>query len=122
VKVKLDENLGRRSAERFRAAGHNVATVHEQGLSAASDPELIAACRSERRCLVSLDMDFANPLLFKPSQYTGIAVLRLPSRPSADDLLALVDLLAAELTVSPVEGRLLVVEPGRIRQYQPEEE
>jgi predicted nuclease of predicted toxin-antitoxin system len=122
VKVKLDENLGRRSAERFRAAGHNVATVHEQGLSAASDAELIAACRSERRCLVSLDMDFANPLLFKPSQYAGIAVLRLPSKPSADDLVTLVDLVAAELTVAQVEGRLWVVEPGRIRQYQPEEE
>ena len=67
-------------------------------------------------------MDFANPLLFKPSEYAGIAVLRLPSKPSADDLVALVDLLAAELAVAPVEGRLWVVEPGRIRQYQPEEE
>jgi hypothetical protein len=122
VRVKLDENLGRRSAERLRAAGLDVATVHEQGLAAASDAELIAACRGERRCLVSLDMDFANPLLFKPSEYAGIAVLRLPSKPSADDLVALVDLLAAELAVAPVEGRLWVVEPGRIRQYQPEEE
>jgi hypothetical protein len=27
--------------------------------------------------LVTLDLDFSNPLLFKPSEYSGIAALRL---------------------------------------------
>ena len=121
MKVKLDENLGRREADRLRASGHDVATVCEQGMASAADRQLIEACRRERRCLVSLDLDFANPLLFRPSDYAGIAVLRLPPKPTADDLLALMDALAAELKTASIEGKLWVVERHRIRQYQPED-
>jgi len=35
---------------------------------------------------VTQDLDFANPLVFKPEDYAGIAVLRLPSHPAAADL------------------------------------
>jgi predicted nuclease of predicted toxin-antitoxin system len=121
VRVKLDENLGRREADRLRTAGHDVAMVCEQGMASATDKQLIEACRVERRCLVSLDLDFANPLVFKPMDFAGIAVLRLPSKRSADDLLALVDALAAELAAVSIEGKLWIVERHRIRQYQPED-
>jgi predicted nuclease of predicted toxin-antitoxin system len=43
-----------------------VETVHSQRLSGALDAEVIAICRREQRCLVTLDLDFGNPLLFKP--------------------------------------------------------
>ena len=121
MKVKLDENLGRREADHLRAAGHDVATVYEQSMAAATDRQLIEACRREHRCLVSLDMDFANPLLFRPSDFAGIAVLRLPSKPTADDVLALVDVLAAGLAAASIDGRLWIVERRGIRQYQPED-
>lgn len=68
MRVKLDENLGVRGADLFRSAGHSVATVAEERLCAATDQQIAAACQSERRCLVTLDMDFANPLLFRPAE------------------------------------------------------
>lgn len=67
MKIKLDENLGARGAEWLRAAGHDVATLYEQGMTSSSDGELIQHCRFEQRCLVTLDMDFSNPLLFLPT-------------------------------------------------------
>ena len=57
------------------AAGHDVASVADQGLEGSLDGDLLKYCRAEGRCLVTLDLEFANPLVFLPSRYLGIAVL-----------------------------------------------
>ncbi len=75
MNVKLDENLGLRAKESMQAAGHDVTTVAEQSLCSADDETVISVCQKEQRCLATLDLDFANPLAFVPSEYSGIAVL-----------------------------------------------
>jgi len=82
VKLKLDENVDIRVVSFLRLAGHDVATVQSQGLSSASDVELINVCRSEGRCLVTGDRGFGNRIRFNPPDYAGILVIRLPSRPT----------------------------------------
>jgi predicted nuclease of predicted toxin-antitoxin system len=88
LKVKLDENLDRQGADLLQAAGHDVATASNQGLQGASDRGLIETCRAEGCCLVTLDLEFGNPLLFRPSEFPGVVVLRLPRKPTPDDLFA----------------------------------
>jgi predicted nuclease of predicted toxin-antitoxin system len=121
VRIKLDENLGERGRQLFSTAGHEVATVGDQGLAGAVDRRVIEVCGAERRCLVTLDLDFSNPFVFPPEQYAGIAVLR-PRRLTPDDLYATVETLIAALGQGAIEGKLWTVERHRIREYLPEKE
>jgi predicted nuclease of predicted toxin-antitoxin system len=47
MNLKLDENIDARVITLLRLAGHDVATVPEQGLMSAPDEEVIEVCRSE---------------------------------------------------------------------------
>lgn len=118
MRIKLDENLGRSSAVPLRAAGHDVATVPED-LCGAPDDSLLAACRAEGRCLVTLDLDFANPVAFPPADEAGLVVLRLPGAPTPVAIAEAVRTLAEGLETADVSGRLWVVSRGDIREYDP---
>ncbi|MCX6592395.1 MAG: DUF5615 family PIN-like protein [Acidobacteria bacterium] len=118
MKWKLDENFGSRAAHILRAAGHDAETVLQESLSGASDETLFEVCVREKRCLLTLDIDFADVLRFPPHMSAGIAVLRLPKQPSLQLIEATVMNLLHYLLVEPIQGRLWIAEPGRIRIHE----
>jgi predicted nuclease of predicted toxin-antitoxin system len=120
MRIKLDENLGLQGATFLEGRGHDVLTVSEQALWGAADRDLASVCARENRVLVSLDLHFANPLLFDPSVTPGIVVLRLSSRPSRPELKESLNLLAGALERRPVKGKLWIVQRGAVREYQQE--
>ncbi len=109
MKWKLDENLGSRTVHLFLKAGHDAETVLQEELSGASDETLFEVCVREDRCLLTLDIDFADVLRFPPHQTARIAVLRLPKNPSLR--LPEMQVLVSET----IRGRPWIVEPGPLR-------
>ena len=110
MKFKLDENIGNRTQRLFRAQGHNVKTVREQGLHGTSDQHLYEVCCNEKLCLVTLDLDFADVTRFLPSRANGVVVIRIPRNPSLALLERLVRQFLEALTKISVEKRLWIVE------------
>jgi predicted nuclease of predicted toxin-antitoxin system len=117
LKLKLDENLGHRAQALLAAAGHDVATVHEENLSSESDDQVIRAARQEARCLVTLDLEFGNPLRYRAADFPGISVLRLPAKASPAHLENAINTLTQALQPT-IARHLWIVEAGRIRIYQ----
>ena len=118
MKFKLDENLGERGAQLLRARGHEVMTVEKQGLASSPDRAVIEVCRVERRCIVSLDLDFSNTLQFPPRRYAGIVVLRLPEGAGYAEVdVALERLFEVLASDDDPGGRLFIVEMHGVREY-----
>lgn len=126
MKFKLDENLPVSAGRLLANNGHDVATVHSQSMAGSSGRELIARCTSEQRCIATLDVEFGNPRMFPPTEYAGIALVRLPSTPTHDDLTESMAALADAIRVetksrpneNPIAGKLWIAQPGRVRVYQ----
>ena len=117
MKLKRDENIGNRGAGLIREAGHDVATVVEQALTSSTDNQIFSVCCAEERCLVSLDLDFSNPMVFDPVKSAGIAVLRLPASPSHTDLIDTIRCLLRGLEKDDISGQLWIIQKERIRIY-----
>jgi predicted nuclease of predicted toxin-antitoxin system len=83
---------------------------------------VIETCRREGRALVTLDLDFANTLDYRPSEYAGIAVLRLPKKTTPEDLAQTIETFTKGLEQNLLAGKLWIVEKGRIRLYQQNDE
>jgi predicted nuclease of predicted toxin-antitoxin system len=118
MKWKLDENFGSRAAHLLLAAGHDAETVVQEKLGGASDEKVFETCVRERRSLLTLDIDFADVLRFPPHKTAGIAVLRLPGNPSLHLIENLVRNLLGFLARESIDGRLWIVEPGRVRVHE----
>lgn len=118
MKFKLDENLGRRTQRIFEDAGHDVRTVREESLGGASDQRIYDVCCAEQRCLVTLDLDFADVLRFPPHKAGGIAIIRVPRNPSLLLLERLVRQFLQALGQMSVGQNVWIVEIGRVRVHQ----
>ena len=118
MKFKLDENFGTRTQHIFKESGHDVYSVRDESLQGTSDLHLYQVCCEEKRCLVTLDLDFVDIICFPPNKAGGIVVIRVPRNPSLLLLEGLVRQFLQATKRELVENRLWVVEVDRIRVHQ----
>lgn len=121
MRFKLDENFDIRLVPLLAQGGHDVDTVRDEQLSGSPDETIYELCRNSGRTLITLDLDFASPFRLPPDGTEGIVVIR-PPRPVLPAIRATLESVLAELTSKPLTGVLWIVEPGRIRVYDPHEE
>ncbi|HJY81526.1 MAG TPA: DUF5615 family PIN-like protein [Candidatus Binatia bacterium] len=121
MKFKLDENFGPTIQRVFQQRGLDCHTVQEENLRGAVDEEVLKAAVAEGRILITMDRDFSNVLRYPPGQTAGIAVISPPGKAARALLRALVETFIEELQKKTIRGKLWIVEPGRIREHEPDE-
>ncbi len=118
MRIKLDENLSTLSVAPLRGCGHDVDTVMSEGLAGAPDDRVFAGAQSDRRLLVTCDLDFSDLRRFVRGAHAGIVRLRL-AEPSRAALEARVAEVLAHREAETWEGCLVVATDDRIRVVRP---
>jgi predicted nuclease of predicted toxin-antitoxin system len=77
MKIKLDENVPARAAERSRTLGHDVDTVVTEGLAGRPDADVWQAAQAAERFLITQDLDFSDIRRFAPGTHHGILLVRV---------------------------------------------
>ena len=114
MKFKLDENLPELIHTTLVNLGYDAHTVAEEQLAGATDDALLAASISERRVLITLDLDFADIRAYPPGSHAGIWALR----PAVQTFRAIESLVLAGLRLASTErthGQSWVIDAQRIR-------
>lgn len=116
MRFLIDADLSPRLIALFDASGHDALHVFNVVAGATPDSEIATLAHRTRRCLITGDYDFADVRTYPPRQYDGLVVLTLPNNAGAAYIERLVrEFLDRLPELGPLTGKLLIVEPGRIR-------
>ena len=118
MRIKLDENLPYALVRELTAVGHDVDSVKDERLTGESDPEIWAAAQTERRFLITQDLDFSDARKFEPGSHCGILLIRL-SNPDREQLNARVASLFRQERVEEWSGCFVVATERKVRILRP---
>jgi predicted nuclease of predicted toxin-antitoxin system len=114
MKFKIDENLPIEVTQLLREAGHDVYSVHEQGLVGAKDQVIAQVCQAENRAIVTLDMHFADIQTYPLENYSGLVVLRL-MRQDKPHVLEVISRGLKLFSSETLEGKPWIVDEKKVR-------
>lgn len=116
-KLFLDHCVPNRVAQMLAAEGHEAIRLRDCIPTDSPDPVVLRKSEELDAVLVSLNGDFADITAYPPVNHRGIIALQVRNRPEA--VTPITEILLAFLHQHPerreMDGKLLLVEPHRIR-------
>jgi len=92
-----------------------LATVEERGLAGAADDIVLSQTLSEKRVLLSRDLDFSNILRYPPAIHLGIIVLQI--RPETTDTVhRVLATVLAYFSPESIQQALVIVDHNKFRE------
>ena len=117
MRFLLDHCVPNRVGKLLGDAGHEVTRLRECLPTDSPDPVVIRKADELDAVLVSLNGDFADITAYPPAHYRGIIGLQVRNRP--ETVTPITQRLVTYLDQKPnrrdMDGKLLLVEPHRIR-------
>lgn len=114
MRIKLDECVPVLVAEGLIKQGHDVHTVHQEGLTGASDLTLWDSVQLEKRFLITTDLDFSDVRRYQPGTHHGVLLIRLKAE-GQEKIAKLVDWLFAQHETESWDGCFIVATDHKVR-------
>jgi predicted nuclease of predicted toxin-antitoxin system len=118
MRLKLDENLPATLALRLAALGHDVDTVHDEGLAGHDDHHVWATTQVAQRALITQDLDFSDIRTFAPGTHWGLILVRL-REPSRSELAARLLQVFQEERVDQWQRAVVTIADHKVRVRTP---
>jgi predicted nuclease of predicted toxin-antitoxin system len=115
VRSKVDENLPVSLCLLPRESHLDFDTVQDEGLSGKPDRIVMEACRGEGLALITLDVGFANQILYPAGEHPGVIVIRMKNQAAANIISAMTRFLAKQADLDDLAGCTVIVEEQRFR-------
>lgn len=112
--IKLDENTPIQLLKILKDYNIQASDVYTQGLSGTNDRQLARHCREHNYILITLDMDFSEPLSYPPQEHAGIIILR-PARQGIQSVTACFRNFLQRYTLDNAKNKTIIVEENYIR-------
>ena len=114
MKFKIDENLPIEIIDEIRSLGHEADSIIDEGLKGFADTEILAAAKTSRRILLTMDKGIASVRVHPPEQFEGIVLFR-PKRAGRGRTLEFVRRHLPPLLGIKLSGRLVIISEAGIR-------
>lgn len=112
----LDAGVPPSLALLLRDSGHDPVHVQDVFPPGTTDHDIASYAIRTGRCLITRDFDFANIRSFPPHDHTGLVVLFVPSDRGSQYIRELLEEFVVRIAeLAPLDGKLFIVERGRIR-------
>ena len=114
MKIKLDENIPVSLVRVLAGLGHDVQTVHAEGLVGRKDQEIWNRCQAEGRLLITQDLDFSDARQFQPGTHAGLVLVRL-QQPGRGGLMDVLSWVFRAYDVEGWRGCFVIVSDTKVR-------
>jgi predicted nuclease of predicted toxin-antitoxin system len=114
LRFLVDMNLSPMLANELRKAGHDCVHALERGAGKWSDAQIAVLARTEKRCIVTADLDFTDLAAVTQDAGPSVVILRLRDTRPASCLGRL--LAALEVSSEAISaGAIIVVDENKAR-------
>jgi len=113
LRFLVDENLPLGIIEYLRSVNHDVLDVAASDFRGSSDKSLWAKAASEKRIIITRDLDYPIPWLRPPP--FGVILVRLPSNFKATVIVRIFKEAFAKIDLERLKNKVAVISPAKIR-------
>ncbi len=116
LRFVIDEDQPRSLGYLLKEQGHEVRDIRDHGLRGADDRRIFHFAQQNESTLISGDFGFSNVLHYPPKDHAGVVLIHFPTEMTTDKVnQEVMKQLKGFFHEDNLKGRLIILEPGKVR-------